>query len=508
MRREGIIALILVTVMISVLGGCQKKEAKVYPEAKVVLYPGPESLKDATADDLKNVSENGRDMALLHCTDTSVTINGEECYVYDTNVNHCRTWNVDYLPKISRTPVTYFDFEGCVEVTVRVKERTISTAEVSPLSENITPVVDVEAGTVTFQISTPGAYTVTFDDSHKRAVHIFANALEENVPSADDENVIYYGPGEWEVGTLQLKSGQTLYVAGGAVLHGEVAASYAQNVTICGRGIIDGSLNAGWKGNSAKVPIRFDKCKNVELRDVLVLNSNAWVCQMNGTTNGLVDGAKIISARPNGDGITLQSCKDIVVQNGFVRSWDDSVVVKNYSTSSENITVQNMQLWTDLAQSMEIGYETNKGRMNDSYIRNIVFRDITVLQNFHKPVISVHNADDALVEDILFEGITIENEKIGSGDGSVLPYLIDIAIVENENWSSTVNRGTIRNVRIKDVNLLKGNRVASRITGFDEEHKAEGVVIENLQIFGEKMTSFEEAGFVVDENTTEDIVIR
>jgi len=232
------------------------------------------------------------------------------------------------------------------------------------------------------------------------------------------------------------------------------------------------------------------------------------VCQMNGTTNGLVDGAKIISARPNGDGITLQSCKDIVVQNGFVRSWDDSVVVKNYSTSSENITVQNMQLWTDLAQSMEIGYETNKGRMNDSYIRNIVFRDITVLQNFHKPVISVHNADDALVEDILFEGITIENEKIGSGDGSVLPYLIDIAIVENENWSSTVNRGTIRNVRIKDVNLLKGNRVASRITGFDEEHKAEGVVIENLQIFGEKMTSFEEAGFVVDENTTEDIVIR
>ena len=58
------------------------------------------------------------------------------------------------------------------------------------------------------------------------------------------------------------------------------------------------------------------------------------------------------------------------------------------------------------------------------------------------------------------------------------------------------------------MNLLNGNRIASRITGFDEEHKAEDVVIENLQMYGEKMTSLEEAGFVIDEKTTANILIR
>lgn len=61
------------------------------PEATVVLYDGPETLEDATADDLENVSESSRDFAIKHCVDTVVKVNGQECYVYDTNVNHTRT---------------------------------------------------------------------------------------------------------------------------------------------------------------------------------------------------------------------------------------------------------------------------------------------------------------------------------------------------------------------------------------------------------------------------------
>ena len=50
----------------------QKSEIK---NSKVVLYDGPKSLKDATAADLSVVSEAERDMSLMHCTDTKVTVN-------------------------------------------------------------------------------------------------------------------------------------------------------------------------------------------------------------------------------------------------------------------------------------------------------------------------------------------------------------------------------------------------------------------------------------------------
>lgn len=64
------------------------------------------------------------------------------------------------------------------------------------------------------------AYTLTFDDSPERALHIFANALESDIPDFNNQNVIYVGPGEWDIQSISLESGQTLYVAGGAVIHG------------------------------------------------------------------------------------------------------------------------------------------------------------------------------------------------------------------------------------------------------------------------------------------------
>lgn len=152
-----------------------------------------------------------------------------------------------------------------------------------------------------------------------------------------------------------------------------------------------------------------------------VLNSNAWVCQGFDTQNMQIDGLKIISCRPNGDGITLQSCTDVEVKNCFVRSWDDSLVIKNYMGKSSRISFSNIQIWTDFAQSMEIGYETNKGERADAVIEKICFTDICVLHNYHKPALSIHNADDAVVKDVVFRDIVVEDAQMGSGDGEIMP---------------------------------------------------------------------------------------
>lgn len=488
-------------------GLAAKEEQRIMEESKVILYEGPLSLRDATEEDLVNTGENNRDMSLLHCVDTQVKVNGQDCYVYDTNVNHTRSWVSSYYPPQSRTPVTYFDFEGTVEIQVTVPNIDIENVKISPLSYGIEPVVDAEAHTVTFKVDTPDAYTLQFNDTPERAVHIFAYAIEEDAPDPEDPNVIYLGPGEWDIDSISLRSGQTVYLAGGCVAHSTIVGNFVSDVTVKGHGILDGSKYEGWKGTSANVPLKFDYCDGVTIEDVIVLNSNAWVCQGYNSTNGVIDGIRIISSRPNGDGISLQSCQNYEVKNGFIRSWDDSLVVKNYDKNSDNITFSNMQLWTDLAQSMEVGFETNKGNKENATITNIVFEDITVLNNFHKPVISVHNADDALLDGIVFRDIVVEHEEVGSGDCD-LPYLIDICIVKNNNWSTTTERGNIRNVTIENVTFLEGTERGSRIMGFDSEHTVDGVVIKNLNLFGKEVKSAEDGNFMIYEESASNVTFE
>ena len=292
------------------------------------------------------------------------------------------------------------------------------------------------------------------------------------------------------------------------MVHGIVNANFEGDIVVCGRGILDGSHLAGWQGRSASIPLKFDYCKNVVIEDIIVLNSNAWACQAYNSSDGVIDGVKIITSRPNGDGISLQSCQNYQVSNCFVRSWDDSLVVKNYSSNSADITFSNMQLWTDFAQSMEVGYETNKGNKTDASITNIAFENITVLNNFHKPVISVHNGDDALLDNIVFRDIVVEHEEIGSGDGDEMPYLIDINIMQSSNWSTTRERGQIRNITIENVTFVEGTDNASRIQGYDAEHMVENIVIKNLNLFGEKITDAEAGKFEIDTETVNGVVFE
>lgn len=477
-------------------------------DSKLVLYEGPKSLADATEEDMKTANEKSRDFTLKHSVDTRVAVNGYDCYVYETNVNHSRQWFGDYLPLQSRTPITYFDFEGFANIEVSVPNIDIDSVRISPMHYGIEPVIQEDIHTISFTITEPDTYTITWNDSPARAVHIIANPLEVDAPSEGDDNIIYIGPGEWNIDSIMLEDNQVLYLAGGAVVHGIIQSNYGSNIKVMGRGILDGSTFEGWMGKAALVPLKFDYCDNVEIKDIIVLNPNAWVCSANTSTNGIIDGVKIISSRPNGDGITLQSCQDYLIQNCFVRSWDDSLVIKNYTGDSRNIVFKNNQLWTDLAQSMEIGYETNKGKKDDAIIAQIVFEDITVLNNFHKPVVSVHNADDAIVEDILFKNIVVENAQMGSGDGSELPYLIDLNIAQSSNWSTTKERGIIRNVTIDGVKVIAGKFNPSRINGFDEAHSVEDVVIKNLEILGEKIKSFEQGKFEINDSTVRNITIE
>ena len=480
MKRTRMTVLITLALALLMAAACLPAAAEENPTL-LTIYEGPKTMTSSQT--------------------ASVTVNGYDLFVYDVMVNHEHIWNANTQP--ARTPMTYFDFEGKVrlEITMPGLEKPVESAKVLPSASGIEPTV--KDGVVSFVITEPGQYTVVFNDNVNKALHIFANPLETDVPDPNDPNVYYIGPGEWVIDAIALEDNQTLYISGGAVLHSIVSVANADNVRICGRGIIDGSDYPAWNqsGSYARVPIDLNHSKNVTVEGIILANSNCWNLNSYSSKNVTIDNVKIISGRQNGDGFTFQSCTNHTVTNCFARTWDDSLVLKNYSGSTKGITFRNIQIWTDLAQSMEIGYETDKGWTLDPEISDVLFEDITVLYNFHKPVISIHNSDDAYIHDIVYRNIVVENAMM-QGDNGNNKELIEMTLLKS-GWTTVKDEyGSIDNVLIDGLTVLNtvdGKTPASRFVGHNEKHRITNVTLRNVTINGQPITDLKTLKLSVDE---------
>ncbi|HEX2945182.1 MAG TPA: glycosyl hydrolase family 28 protein [Clostridia bacterium] len=425
-------------------------------DAQVVLYdPGP--LGQAAAND------------------RVITVDGKPVFTYATAVNFNRAWSQN--PKTEKTPVAYFDFSGTVTVKVRTPGVKIEAVTIRPLSLGIKPVIKDD--TLSFRLDKPAKLTIEINNNLHRAIHLFANPIETDPPKEGDPDVVYFGPGIHDVGKIEVQSNQTVYIAGGAVVHGFIKATGLDNVKIIGRGIIDGSVYDRWKDGF--VPIDLQKCTNCTVDGITILDPAAWALNVFTCENITIDNVNIITARSNGDGITTQSCRNLTASNCFVRGWDDNLVVKGYDGDVSGITFDNIILWTDLAQSCEVGYETRA-----NIIEDVAFKNITVLHNFHKPVLSIHNSDQALVRNVSYSNIVVEDAQMGQGDGAGSNFLIDIMIAESQ-WSQSETRGNVRDITYDNIKVLDGELPAIHFQGFDEEHTVENVEITGLEVLGRKI---------------------
>ena len=476
-------ALAAISIAVLVIAALTDTFCAPRPFARLVLYEGPKPIPASEA--------------------AAMQVDGHELFVYDTAVNNTHTWDSRYSPTLSTAQVASFDFaDGAVTLTIALPGETdLGGVTVRPLAAGIEP--EVNGNTIRFSISEPDAYTVEYQDSPSKAIHIFANAIDEDAPTQSADTIQYIGPGAWIADTMVLKDDMDVYISGGAVIRGTMMLGGVKNVSVRGHGFFDGSQEKSWMLNkrTAYIPVSVRDSENVSISGIGILDPNAWCMELYNSDNVTIDGVKILSARPNGDGISVQSCRNVTVRNSFIRSWDDSLVVKNYAnlkdSDSAHILFENCQLWTDLAQCMEIGYETNKGGKLKPTIQDVTFSDITVLHAFHKPVMSIHNADDAEISDITFRNITVEDASMGKGDAGKNMQLIDMTIAQS-SWSSSKARGKIHDVLFDGITVLdgddgidfkEGNLCPIRIEGYDETHLCENVTIRGLKILGEPVTA-------------------
>jgi hypothetical protein len=331
------------------------------------------------------------------------------------------------------TAVSMFDAPGSMEIRVtKLTAGAISTVTVRPLSKGINAIVSGQ--TVSFFISGPVKLSVEINGEIYRNLNIIANPFETNVPLQGDVNTIWFGPGVSNIqgtngtGVLNLNAGQTLYLAPGAVVKGAIRASGA-NITIRGRGILSAEDFADDSGQWA---LEAWRCNNLVIDGILVTGSpdNSTVLSDCNVMN--ISNFKVIDGRHWDDGIHMNACKNVLVDDAYIRTSDDCVPIYganlvNYSSSdwsgvdqtTTNITIQNSTLWSDVAHPMLIG--THGMVPNGNSLSNITFKNIDVLEHktstwqngIYQGVMSITANENNTVTNTLFEDIRIERMTQG-----------------------------------------------------------------------------------------------
>jgi hypothetical protein len=365
--------------------------------------------------------------------------------------------------------MSYFDFSGDVEVAVTFNKGDVRSARVRPLSYGIEP--KINGNTLTFKLNRPLNLSVEVNGDIFHNLHLFANRIDEFIPDRKDTSLIYFGPGihQIEGGKLKVPSGKTVYLAGGAILMGQVLIESVHNVKLLGRGMIDHTVRMG---------IRIANSKNIEVEGVFCTQ-----CATGGSDSVVIRNVKSISYYGWGDGMNIFSSNNVLFDGVFCRNSDDCTTV--YGTrlgfvgGCRNITMQNSTLWADVAHPIQIG---THGKTSDpEVLENLNYINIDILD--HKEVqidyqgcLSLNAGDSNLIRNVRFENIRIEDFRQGQ--------LINLRVFFNRKYCTSPGRG-IENILFKDITYNGENSEISIISGYDETRKIKNVVFENLRINGQ-----------------------
>jgi len=382
-----------------------------------------------------------------------VTVNGKHVFVYSCQVGAAvmdERGTLDPNPPETTMPrpaaFCYFDSGETTQIVVTVKKpsphRDLQSALVRPSRHGIKP--RVEGCMIAFSAPAgPCQLSVEPNGSPFAPLLVFVNPPEQDPPKPGDPTIThYFGPGVHEAGMLDLKENASVYLASGALVFGQITCGHANNIRIFGRGILDASRAPGKPSDGRKPPekalgryteqLYLRDGRNVRVEGIILLDSPSWVLHVRKCRDVGIRNVKIISWRENGDGIDIVASQNVTVEDCFVRSWDDALVVKSYlydpqtksylwggskvdwktigprlqAPSVRNVTFRRCVIWLDRAQALEIGKETAADVISD-----IEFADIDIIHGFHVAGLDIQSGDRGRIERVRFRDIRLEDQR-------------------------------------------------------------------------------------------------
>jgi len=438
---------------------------------------------------------------------TEVSAAGKRLFVYQAPVRAeiLQTGGLaSHKPDYAAERASFVIFDMTAPTTVRVvPSRPFKTAELRPERAGIT--TRVTNGVIEFTLDRPRKLTLILDGDTTMALHLFAGEPEKNVPSPNDPNVLYFGPGVHETTGIEVKSGQTVYLAGGAILKAKLkpgdkgvyneqwkvvfhngavfGLKQVDHVRICGRGIVDASdiPHPGWP------MLVFDGAHHVQIEGITLRNSSNWNFVMGKSEDVEVRDVRIISGRLNSDGINSVNSRRVYIHDCFVRNHDDSIAVKTTAPAipAEDIRVEDCTIWNDWGFALGVTYETR------SPVRNIVFKNNDIVFSRHW-IFGIHVSDGSLVENITFADTFVSNlDGITNAAGTPQAWLCPSPMlfrgtIQQDCWGHDAERGRVRNVLIDGVTLYGKTVPHSELFGADAGHDIRGVAFRNIHLAGQK----------------------
>jgi Glycosyl hydrolases family 28/Protein of unknown function (DUF1349) len=228
---------------------------------------------------------------------------------------------------------------------------------------------------------------------------------------------VYFPPGIYKTTQLTLADNVTLNLTNGALLQAStnqsdwsksgqlVYALSAHDVGVSGSGTVDGgglafyvggpSANATTvSGNHLVHTLQFQNCSNVVLTGIHVQNSTEQTLVLDQCDNVTVDGVTVTNrAREYGsgtDGLDLNNCRYVTVNNMSIETGDDGICVKTQGDAYQNpprrtahdILIKNCTV-ASTCQATKIGTATY------DEVYNLTLTNITI--NRHSRVVSPYN---------------------------------------------------------------------------------------------------------------------
>ena len=258
------------------------------------------------------------------------------------------------------------------------------------------------------------------------------------------------------------------------------------------RGIMTDSSWLAIKDFLRPVMINFIECTNVLLQGVLFENSPCWNIHPLMCTNVIIDNITVRNPNfaQNGDGIDVESCKNVLIVNSSFDVGDDAICIKSgkdkegrkRARPAENILVDNCKVFKGHG-GFVVGSEMSGGVRNIS-VRNCQFLGTDVGLRFKSNrgrgglVENIFISDiymfDIVTDSFLFDlyyGGKSASESLEDGD--VTPTAIQIPPV-------TIETPSFRNIYIKNI-VSRNARRAMFFNGLPEM-KISNINIENTII--------------------------
>jgi polygalacturonase len=270
-----------------------------------------------------------------------------------------------------------------------------------------------------------------------------------------------------------------------------IYAANATNITLEGLGTIDGRgtpdvfpKNSGKnkKDNRPRL-LRFENCKNVTFSGLTYLRPAFWGLHIVDCCNVYFNGVTI-DFRNNGannDGIDLDGCEEVLIENCDIHSGDDAICLKSSLNPCKNFVVRNCRVSSHTA-ALKFGTSSSGGFVNVK-VSNCYFYECPM------GAIKLQIVDGGTLEDVDISRIVMED--VGS------PIFIRLGNRGRKYGQNTYTGtdkvkddevenkvGVVRNIRIADV-------VAE--VNYEDRVKEASLAYRNIKIVSGEKTDKEKA---------------